>query len=338
MKMLGAGILGLAALMAATGAQAEGVADRVKQRGELRCGVGDPTPGWHSLDNANRWVGFGVDYCRAIAAAVLGDAKKAAIMPIGWAQAYEALRSGEIDIATTSHTRRIERDIGLQINFPTAYFYTGITVMTRKDLEIKSFADLEGATICHISGSSDEATIAEWYRAKGLEYQSLPFDTMTAVSEAYSKGRCDAFATEPALLAGFRLGYENPDEHEILSDLFSIDALGPMVAEGDEQWNNITRSVIYATIAADQYGVTAGNAAELATASENAAVRRLLGTEGEHGKFLGLAADWGLQVITQVGPYSAIYDRNLGMGSASKIEPGFNRLVSEGGLFYSPQF
>lgn len=339
MKHLKTALIGLASLLAAgTAAQAEGVLDRVKARGELRCGVGDPTPGWHSLNNDNRWVGFGVDYCRAIAAAVLGDAQKVAIMPIGWAQSYEALRSGEVDIATTSHTQRIERDTGLQVNFPSAYFFTGITVMTRKEHEIRSFEDLEGATICHISGSSDEATIAEWYRARGLKFKSLPFDTMTAVSEAYSKGRCDAFATEPALLAGFRIGYANPDEHEILNDLFSIDALGPMVAEGDEQWNNITRSVIFATIAADQYGLTPANVAEAAQNSDNASVRRLLGTEGELGKFMGLSADWGQQVITQVGSYSAIYDRNLGKDSASKIEPGFNRLVRDGGLFWSPSF
>jgi len=338
MKILSLGITGLAVALAIAPAKADGVADRVQERGELRCGVGDPTPGWHSLDNENRWVGFGVDFCRSVAAAVLGDADRVAIMPIGWAQAYEALRAGEVDIATTSHTYRIERDSGLQVNFPTPYFFTGITVMTRKEHEVRSFSDLEGATICHISGSSDEATIAEWYRANGLSFKSLPFDTMTAVSEAYSRGRCDAFATEPALLAGFRLGYENPDDHEILTDLYSIDALGPLVAEGDEQWNNIVRSVIFATIAADQLGVTTENASDLAANSDVAAVRRLLGSEGELGKFLGLNPDWGLQVIAQVGSYSAIYDRNLGLESASMIEPGFNRIVSEGGLFYSPSF
>ncbi len=339
MKLLTTALIGLAALVTASpAARAEGVLDRVKARGELRCGVGDPTPGWHSLDNQNRWVGFGVDFCRAVSAAVLGDATKIAINPIGWAQSYEALRSGEVDIVTTSHTYKIERDTGMQVNFPTAYFFTGITVMTRKESEVRSFEDLAGATICILSGSSMEATVSEWFRAKNLPVKLVPFDTITANSEAYSKGRCDAFATEPALLAGFRQGYADAEDHEILNDLFSVDALGPMVAEGDEQWNNIVRSVIFATIAADQYGLTADNAAEIAESSDNASIRRLLGTEGELGKFMGLPADWGLKIITQVGPYSAIYDRNLGKDSASKIEPGFNRYVSEGGLLYSPGF
>jgi ABC-type amino acid transport/signal transduction systems, periplasmic component/domain len=339
MKSLKTILIGLASVaIGATAAQAEGVLDRVKARGELRCGVGDPTPGWHSLDNQNRWVGFGVDYCRAIAAAVLGDAEKIAINPIGWAQSYEALRSGEVDVVTTSHTYKIERDTGMQVNFPTAYFFTGITVMTRKEHDVQSFEDLADATICILSGSSMEATVSEWFRAKNLPVKLVPFDTITANSEAYSKGRCDAFATEPPLLAGFRQGYDNPDDHVILNDLFSIDALGPMVAEGDEQWNNIVRSVIFATIAADQHRITAANAEELAKSSDNASIRRLLGTEGELGKFMGLPADWGFKIITQVGPYSAIYDRNLGKDSASKLEPGFNRYVSDGGLLYAPGF
>lgn len=338
MKMIVAGLVGLVSLLAATGGQAATMVEKVKERGELRCGVGDPTPGWHSLDNNNRWVGFGVDYCRAIAAAVLGDAQKVAILPIGWAQSYEALRSGEVDVVTTSHTFRVERDTGLQVNFPWVYFYTGITVMTRKEVGIEAFADLAGATICHISGSSNEATVAEWYRSKGLQFKPLPFDTMTAVSEAYSKGRCDAFASEPALLAGFRSGYPDADQHAILPDLFTIDGLGPMVAEGDEQWNNVVRSVIFATIAADQFEITSKNVDEIAEKSMTAEVRRLLGREGEHGKNLGISQSWARDLIQQVGSYSQIYDRNLGAGSAIKLEPGLNTLAGRGGLLYSPQF
>lgn len=338
MRRLMTGLAGLAALLAVAQSAEASMLDKVKQRGELRCGVGDPTPGWQSLDNNNRWVGFGVDFCRAIATATLGSAEKAVIMPIGWAQAYESLRSGEIDVSTTSHTYRVERDTGLKVNFPAVYFYSGIAIMTRKQTEVKSFSDLAGATICYISGSSDEATVADWFRAKGLEYKALPFDTMTAVSEAYAKGRCDAFATEPALLAGFKASYADADEHVILPELFSVDGNGPMVAEGDEQWNNIIRSVIFATIAADQFGITSENVDAQTESSTIAEVRRLLGKEGEHGKNMGLSPSWAHDVIKQVGNYSQIYDRNLGLKSAIKLEPGLNATVSQHGLHYSPHF
>ncbi|MBZ7927347.1 amino acid ABC transporter substrate-binding protein (plasmid) [Ensifer adhaerens] len=338
MKNYMVGLAAFVSLLAVSNSQAATVSEKVKERGELRCGVGDPTPGWHSLDNNNRWVGFGVDFCRAVAAAVLGDAEKVAILPIGWAQSYEALRSGEIDIATTSHTYRIERDTGLQVNFPAVYLFSGITVMTRKENEIKQFSDLAGATICHISGSSDESTVAEWFRSRDLQFKALPFDTMTAVSEAYAKGRCDAFATEPALLAGYRSSYADPDDHVILPDLFSIDAAGPMVAEGDPQWDNIVRAVISATIAADQFGINSLNVDEQFELATSAEARRLLGKEGEHGKLLGLSESWARDLIKQVGSYSQIYDRNLGMKSPTKLEPGFNALVTDGGLLFSPHF
>jgi general L-amino acid transport system substrate-binding protein len=337
-RIIIAGTVGLAAVLMASHVFAEPMLDKVKARGELKCGVGDPTPGWHSLDNNNRWVGFGVDYCRAIATAVIGDPEKVVIMPIGWAQAYEALRSGEVDVVTTSHTYRVERDTGLGVNFPTVYFYSGITVMSRKENNIKSFEDLAGATICYTSGSSDEGTVMDWFRSKGLEYNALPFDNMTAVSEAYSKGRCDAFATEPALLAGFKASYPNADDHVILSDLFAVDGIGPMVEEGDEQWTNVVRTVIFATIAADQFGINSGNVDAEADTSKNAEVLRLLGKEGEHGKHLGLSQTWALDLLKQVGSYSEIYDRNLGAKSSIKLEAGQNTLVQDGGLQYSPHF
>lgn len=339
MKHIAAGIAGLAAtLVMMSTAFAEPVLDKVNARGALKCGVGDPTPGWHSLDNNNRWVGFGVDFCRAIAVATLGDPEKVVIMPIGWAQAYEALRSGEVDVVTTSHTYRVERDTGLGINFPAVYFYSGITIISRKENDIKSFEDLAGATICYVSGSSDEGTVMDWYRSKGLQYNALPFDTITAASEAYAKGRCDAFATEPALLAGFKASYPDPDAHAILPDLFAVDGIGPMVKEGEEQWNNIVRSVIFATIAADQFGVHSGNVDDEAGASKNAEVLRLLGKEGEHGKHLGLSATWAHDIIKSVGSYSEIYDRNLGTKSPIKLDAGQNNLVQNGGLQYSPHF
>jgi general L-amino acid transport system substrate-binding protein len=221
MRGLVAGIAGLAVVLAAGESIAGPTLEKIKARGELRCGVGDPTPGWHSLDANNRWVGFGVDYCRAVAVAVLGDPEKVVISPVGWPRAYEALRSNEVDVVTTSHTLRVERDAALGVNFPAPYMFSGIAAMVRKEAKIQGLADLAGATICTNNGSSEEGLIADWFKIKGLEYNALAFDGLTATSEAYAAGRCDAFATESGQLTAFKTGYAKPDEHEILPEFFA---------------------------------------------------------------------------------------------------------------------
>ncbi|TIS68562.1 MAG: transporter substrate-binding domain-containing protein [Mesorhizobium sp.] len=338
MKSVIAGIAGLAVISATGGAIAGPTLEKIKSRGELRCGVGDPTPGWHSLDAKNRWVGFGVDYCRAIATAVLGDPEKVVISPVGWPRAYEALRSNEVDVVTTSHTLRVERDAALGVNFPAPYMYSGITAMVRKEAGVNGLADLAGATVCTNNGSSEEGLVADWFKVNGLEYNALSFDGLTATSEAYAAGRCDAFATESGQLTAFRKGYGNPDEHEILPELFALDAMGPMVVEGDEQWNNIVRAVVFATIAADQFSINTNTVDKVLDTSTHGEVMRLLGKEGEHGRSLELSPTWSYTVLKKIGSYSEIYDRNLGAGSPIGIEPGRNVIVSKGGLLHSPYF
>ena len=329
----------LAVLMAAPGvAWAQSTLERVVERGELRCAVGDPTPGWHALNSDNEWTGFGVDYCRAIATAVLGDPDAAVILSVGFNAAFDSVRSGEADVITTSHTFKLEREAGLGMNFPAVYFYSGTTVMVRESLGIESFADLAGATICYTAGSANEASVSSWFRTNGLEYNALTFEALPALSEAYAGGRCDAFANEPPTLAGFRVSYDNPDEHVVLPELFAVDAFGPLVAEGDEQWTNVVASVVYSTIFADIQEVTSENVDDVLGSSNNPEILRLLGQEGEHGSSLGLAPDWALGVIRTVGSYSEIFERNLGEASGINLDRGKNTIARDGGLLHAPAF
>ena len=338
MKKITAILGGLSLTLCAQAATAQSMLETVQERGELRCAVGDPTPGWHSLNEDNQWVGFGVDYCRAVATAVLGDPNQIVVLPVGWAASYETLRSGEADLATTSNTFKIERDTSLGVNFPLVYFFDGTSLMVRRASGVTEFGDLAGGTICYTSGSANEAAVASWFRKNNLEFNGLAFDTMTAVSEAYAANRCDGFATEPSTLIGFKLGYTDPDEHVILEDLFSVDGFGPMVAEGDELWNNIVRTVVYATIFADTHGVNSSNVDDMLESSTSTEVLRLLGREAQHGANLGLDPLWAANVIRAVGSYSEIFDRNLGAGSAIQLEPGLNRVIANGGLLHSPTF
>ena len=327
--------VGLVAPGWAVGAAQAQTLDTVKKRGILNCGVNVSLAGFSAPDDKGNWTGLDVDFCKAIAVAVLGDETKIKFVPTTAKERFEALKNGEVDILARNTTWSMSRDTKLAMMYGPVNYYDGQGFMVKKALGVKFAKELKGATICVQSGTTTELNLADFFRANKIDYKTVVFDKADEAMAAYSSGRCDAFTTDGSGLLSERLKLAKPDDHIILPELISKEPLGPAVRQGDIQWFNIVKWTHYAMLTAEELGVTSKNLDEMA-ASTNPEIKRLLGKEGEFGKDIGLGIDWAANIIKVVGNYGESFERNVGAGSRLNIARGLNALYINGGLQYAP--
>ncbi|MBU6256933.1 MAG: amino acid ABC transporter substrate-binding protein [Burkholderiales bacterium] len=325
------------ALSAALPAYAGKTLDAIKQRGELNCGVNPSLPGFAVADSQGHWSGLDVDVCRAIAAAILGDANKVKWVPIEAAQRFAVIQSGEVDLLSRNTTWTLTRDASLGLNFTGISFYDGQGFMVPKKLKVTSAKQLKGATVCVQSGTTTEKNLSDFSKQAQLNLKPVVFDTQEAANKAYFAGRCQAYTTDSSALASIRSkDATNPADHVILPELISKEPLGPAVRRGDDEFFAIVKWTFYALVNAEEYGITQANVDEMKAKSDNPAVQRILGSGEDMGKLLGLDKDWAYRAIKAEGNYGEIFDRNLGEHSTLKLPRGLNRLWNQGGIMYAP--
>ncbi|MBB6307506.1 general L-amino acid transport system substrate-binding protein [Xanthobacter tagetidis] len=327
-------IAATAGLLAMAGAAQAATLDDVKARGALNCGVSQGLPGFSSPNDKNEWSGLDVDFCRAIAAAIFNDPSKVKYSPLSAKDRFTALTSGAIDLLSRNTTWTMSRDTTLGFNFAGVIYYDGQGFMIRKSAGVKSTTELDGASICVQTGTSNELNVGDYFRSKNMKYKEvIAFATLDEAIKAYESGRCDAFTSDRSQLAAVRLKLTNPADHLVLPETISKEPLGPLVRHGDDQWFDLVKWTYFALLNAEELGITSKNVDQMVN-STNPEIKRLLGTDGKYGEGVGLTADWAVRIIKAVGNYGEIYDRNVGPSTPLGIERGINKLWTEGGLQY----
>jgi len=309
--------------------------DDVKARGVLSCGVSTGLAGFSEKDEQGNWSGLDVDVCRAVAAAVLGDASKVQYKPLTAKERFTALQSGEVDLLSRNTTWTHTRDTSLGLNFAGTVYYDGTGFMVRSALGVKSATELDGANACIQAGTSTELAIADYFRENNMSYKAVTFDTTEQTRVGFESGRCDFLTTDRSALAALRVGLADPSSAIVLPEVISKEPLGPVVQQGDDQWFNIVKWVVNAMIEAEEQGITSANVDEKKSSGKPANLR-LLGVEGELGANLGLNPDWAYQIVKQVGNYSESFEAHIGVNTPMQLERGLNALWKDGGILYSP--
>ncbi len=329
---LAAAVLGLSAMPAHAGK----TLDAIKARGQLVCGVNTGLAGFSAADSQGNWSGLDVDVCKAIAAAILGDASKVKWVPLNAQQRFTALQSGEIDILSRNTTWTLTRDASLGMHFTNTTYYDGQGFMVPSKGKIKSAKQLKGATVCVQSGTTTEKNLTDFSRANKLDIKPVVFEKVEAATGAYFAGRCQAYTTDASGLASVRnKEAKNPADHLILPELISKEPLGPSVRRGDDEFYAIAKWVVFALIEAEEYGITQANLEQMKS-SPDPVVGRILGSGEDTGKLLGLDKEWAARAIKAVGNYGEIFERNVGPKSPLGLPRGVNNLWNKGGLMYAP--
>ena len=323
------------ALLVATPAAAGDTLETVKKRGTVRCGVAASAPGFSAADSQGVRRGLDVDFCKAVAAALFGDAAKVEFVATTTQNRFTALQSGEVDLLSRVTTWTLQRGATLGFNFAAVTFYDGQGLMVPKKLNVTSARALDGATVCIQPGTTTELGISDYFRANKMTFKSLVIENVEETRAAYFSGRCDVYTTDRSSVAALRANAPSPDDHVVLPELISKEPLAIAVRKGDEEWADVVRWSVYATLDAEENGVTSANA-EAMLASPDPNVKRLLGVTPGNGKALGLDERWAFNIVKQVGNYGEIYERNVGAGSALKLPRGLNDLWTRGGLMYAP--
>ena len=325
-------VIAILALMipALAGAQ---TLNRVRSRGRLVCGVNGSLPGFSNLNSNGSWSGFDVDYCRAIAAAVFGDGNKVEFVPLTAAERFTALQTGEIDVLIRNTTWTLSRDTQVGADFAPTTFFDGQGFMVRRSIGVTNLSQLNGASICVTSGTTTELNLADVMRARGINYTPVVFEELDTVYNSYEQGRCDAVTSDKSQLSSRRAIMTRPADHVILDATISKEPLGPLTAHGDNQWNDVVSWVVYATFFAEEYGLTKANVGT--STSTNPEIQRFLGSSGNLGSLLGLSARWARDVVSAVGNYNEIFQRNL---TPLGLPRGVNSLWTNGGLLYPIPF
>ncbi len=327
-----------AACSLATPAWAGQTLDTVLKRGVLHCGVSDGLPGFSYTDASGNYAGIDADFCRAVAAALFGDAKKVKFTPLTAKERFTALQSGEIDVLSRNSTWTISRDVGMGMSFTGVTYYDGQGFLVNKKLGVKSARELDGATVCMQAGSTTEMNLSDYFRTNGMKYTPVTYEKSDESAKALESGRCDVLTSDQSQLYAQRTKLANPDDYVVLPEVISKEPLGPVVRQGDSEWFNVVRWTLFALVAAEEYGITSANVDQMAKTSTNPEVRRLLGLDTDFGKDMKLKKDWAYQIVKQVGNYGEMFERNVGKGSPLKIERGLNAQWNKGGLQYAPPF
>ena len=324
----------LALAIAAGTAHAGATFDAVKKKGFVQCGVNSGLPGFSAPDEKGAWKGIDVDVCRAVAAAVFGDASKVKFTPLTAKERFTALQSGEIDILSRNTTWTVTRDGGLGISFTGVTYYDGQGFLIKKKLKVKSALKLSGATVCVQSGTTTELNLADYFGVHKMKFKPVVYDTADETVKSFEAGRCDVLTSDQSQLYALRIKLAQPDSAVVLPEVISKEPLGPSVRQGDAEWFNIVRWSLFAMLDAEELGVNSKNVDEMKN-SKNPEVKRLLGVDViKHG--LGVKDDWAYQIVKQVGNYAEVFDRNVGAGSPLKIARGLNALWNKGGIQYAP--
>ena len=330
------GTLAVSAL--AAGIATAGTLDDIKARGQLICGSNVGLTGFGAPDASGNYAGFDVDLCKAVAAAVLGDATKVKYVPTTGETRFTALSSGEVDLLVRNSTWTYSRDTDLKFDFVAVNYYDGQGFMVKKDLGVTSAKDLNGATICIQTGTTTELNLADYLKSNNMTYTPVTIADDAEGQRQYAAGACDSYTTDASGLAATRATLPDPENHIILPEIISKEPLGPVVRHGDNNWGDIVRWTFYALVTAEEKGITKANVEEMATTSQDPEVRRLLGVEGDMGPMMGLDKDWAKRAIATSGNYGEIFAANIGEATPIKLARGLNELWSKGGLMYSPPF
>ena len=309
----------------------------VKARGKLRCVVTTGLPGFAAPDANGVWRGFDWDFCRATAAAVFGDANAVDPITSTGKTRFTKLNAGEGDVLWRNTTITFSRDVSVKLRFLGVNYYDGQGFMVNKSLGVKSAKELDGASVCIQTGTTTELNLADFFSSNNMSYEAVTIETNDEARQNYEAGRCDIYTTDASGLASTRSSLPNPNDHMVLPEIISKEPLGPAVRQGDDAWADIITWVLAATITAEELGVNSSNVDQMRN-SNNPEIRRMLGTDGSQGAELGLSNDWAYQIIKQVGNYSEIFERNIGVNTPLGISRGLNALWTKGGLLYSPPF
>ena len=328
---------GLAAILPAGQAMAGKDLDAVRARGQLICGVAvGGVGGFMTVDSQGKWTGLNVDICRAVSAAIFGDSEKVKYVPLSGQQRFTALQAGEVDLLSNNSTWTLTRDTALGLDFVGITYYDGQGFMVPKKLGVKSARELNGASICVLTGSTSELNIADYFRTNKMTFKPVLFEDPDQSRAAFFSGRCDAYSGDQARLYATRVANApNPDDYIVLPEIISKEPLGPVVRHGDNQFADVVRWAQYAMLEAEEYGITSKNVDEMLK-SENPTIKRILGVTPGMGKALGVDEKWVYNIVKQVGNYGESFDRNVGPGSPLKVERGQNKLWTQGGLQYAP--
>ncbi len=325
--------LTVAAVFFADGARAQSTLEAVTKKGFVQCGVNVGLAGFSQPDSQGVWKGLDVDLCRAIAAAVFGDASKVRYTPLTSQQRFTAIQSGEVDVLSRNTTWTITRDTSLGLNFVGVSYYDGQGFMVPKKRKVKSARQLDGATVCVQAGTTTELNLADYFRANKMKFKPVVIEKLEEVLNAYFSGRCDVYTTDISGLVAVRASRApKPDDHVILPEVISKEPLGPAVRHGDDRWFDIVKWSLFAMIEAEELGLTSKNIEQQAS-SPNPSIQRFVGATGDIGKMMGLDNRWALNIVKQVGNYGESFDTNL---KPLGFERGLNKLWTQGGLLYAP--
>jgi len=307
----------------------------VKERGVLNCGVNQGLVGFGSTDDKGNWTGFDVDFCRAIAAAIFNDPTKIKFVPLSADERFSTLRSGSIDILSRNSTWTMSRETPLGLNFAAITYYDGQGFLVRKALKINTALELDGKSVCALTGTTSVLNFADYFRSNKMKYETVTVSSAAEMLKAYEADKCSVVTSDISQLHAEKLKLAKPDDHIILPEIISKEPLGPAVRQGDDQWFNLVKWVHFAMINAEELGVNQ-RTLDQALKSEKPDVKRLIGTEGNYGEQIGLTNDWVARIVRFVGNYGEVFERNVGTGSKLGVPRGVNNLWNNGGLQYAP--
>ena len=315
-----------------------GTLDTVKDQGFFNCGVSQGVPGFSNPDSDGNWSGIDVDVCRAVSAAIFGDADRVKYVPLTAKERFTALQAGEIDVLSRNTTWTLSRDAQIGLEFAGVNFYDGQGFMVRSDSGITSAMELDGASVCTNLGTTTELNMADFFRANGMAYEPVVFEKADEVVNAYDEGRCDTYTTDKSGLAAQRTKLADPDAHVVLPETISKEPLGPVVREGDGDWADVVRWSLNAMIEAEEFGLSQSNVQTTCAMTSNPVVARLCGTEGATGAGLNLGESWSYDIVSMVGNYGDVYEKHVGadtsVGLARAGSP--NASYKDGGVLYAP--
>jgi len=322
-------------LLAAVSSVVAGTLETVRQRGTVQCGVSEGLYGFSERNGQGEWSGFDVDFCRAVAGAVLNDPAKVTCVPLSAGERFEALRASRIDLLSRNSTWTLEREAGLGLAFAGVIYHDGQSFMVMRDLNVTSALELDRAKVCVEAGTTSQRNVADFFAANSMTYEERAFPSAAAALEAFQSGQCNVLTRDQSALYAERLQLAQPADAVVLPDIISKEPLGPVTRADDFGWFNVVKWVNFALVNAEELGITAGNASE-AAGSRKPDVRRFAGAEGGLGRLLGLEDDWAIRAVRASGNYGEIYERNVGVKSRLGIPRGLNQLWSMGGILYAP--
>ncbi|HXR58539.1 MAG TPA: amino acid ABC transporter substrate-binding protein [Burkholderiales bacterium] len=326
-------VMAALSVLCAAPAAAQSTLEAVTKKGHVQCGVNVGLAGFSQPDSQGVWKGIDVDVCRAVAAAVFGDASKVRYTPLTAQQRFTALQSGEVDVLSRNTTWTVTRDTSLGLNFVGVNYYDGQGFMVHAKRKVKSAKQLNGATICVQPGTTTELNLADYFRSHNMKFKPVVIEKLEEVLNAYFSGRCDVYTTDVSGLVAVRASRASkPGEHIILPEVISKEPLGPAVRHGDDRWFDIVKWSLFAMIEAEELGLTSKNI-EQQLSSTNPSIQRFVGASGDIGKMMGLDNRWAVNIVKQVGNYGESFDANL---KPLGFERGLNKLWTQGGLMYAP--